>query len=89
MTMIKDVLSELVGMFVADAWLSAAILGLLAFAAILIEVARLDPLVGGGVLLFGCLALVVESVGRRSRAASSSDPAHRGSQLAQTGEVTE
>lgn len=89
MRMIKDLLSEVVGMFIADAWLSAAIVGLLAFAAILIEVAQLDPLVGGGVLLFGSLALLVESVRRRSRAASSSDPAHRGLHLARTDEVTE
>jgi hypothetical protein len=66
MTILRDVFAELLGMFVGDARLSAAILAVVALAALLIEVAQVDPLIGGGVLLLGCLAVVVEAVRRAS-----------------------
>lgn len=67
MTMLKDVLAELFGMFVGDAWLSAAILAVVAVAAGLVDFAHVRPLVGGGVLLLGCLAVVIGTVRRASR----------------------
>ena len=67
MTMLKDVLGELVGMFLADARLTVATLAVVAVSAILIRFVGVDPLIGGGVLLASCLLLLVESVRRSSR----------------------
>ncbi|WP_233253168.1 DUF1127 domain-containing protein [Paracoccus binzhouensis] len=58
MTILKDVLAELVGMFIGDARLSAAILAVVAVAVALIDLAQVEPLIGGGVLLVGSLAVV-------------------------------
>lgn len=67
MTILKDVLAELFGMFLGDARLSAAIFAVVALAAGLIDLAGLDPLIGGGVLLVGCLAVMVTAVLRTAR----------------------
>jgi hypothetical protein len=67
MTMLNEFASEIVGMFMADGRLSAAVLALIAVVALLIDTG-LTPLLGGGVLLVGCLVLLVESVRRHSRA---------------------
>lgn len=72
MTMLKDVLVELIGMFLGDARLTAAILVVVALSAVLIDVAGIEPLIGGGVLLVGCLLLVVESVRRSGRQTTGS-----------------
>jgi hypothetical protein len=66
MTILRDVLAELFGMFAGDVRLSVAILAVVALAALLIKLAHIDPLIGGGVLLLGCLAVVVEAVRRAS-----------------------
>jgi hypothetical protein len=71
MTMLKDVLAELIGMFLGDARLTLATLSVAAVAASLIKLAKIEPLVGGGVLLVGCLLVLVEAVrrsGRRTKA---------------------
>jgi len=68
MTILHDVLSVLFGMFVADARLTGAILAVVAVAAGLIDVARVAPLVGGGILLAGCLAVMVTAVLATARA---------------------
>lgn len=62
MTILKDVLAELFGMFVADARLTLAILGVVALAAGLIDVGGIAPLVGGAVLLAGCLGVMIAAV---------------------------
>lgn len=62
MTILKEVLAELIGMFVGDARLSAAILAVVAGTALLIVVGRVEPLIGGGVLLLGCLFVLVAAV---------------------------
>ncbi|MEX0827699.1 MAG: DUF1127 domain-containing protein [Haliea sp.] len=62
MTILKDVFSELLGMFLGDAWLSGAALAVVAVTAVLIDLAHIDPLIGGGVLLIGCLAVVLVTV---------------------------
>ena len=62
MTMLKELGAEVVGMFVGDLWLSLALLGLVALCAALIHLANLDPLLGGGCLLVGCLGLLVSAV---------------------------
>jgi uncharacterized membrane protein YgdD (TMEM256/DUF423 family) len=69
MSILKDVILELVGMFIADARLTAAILALVALTAVLTDlIAASTPLLGGTVLLAGCLGLVIESVRRAARA---------------------
>ncbi len=68
MSVLREVLAELFAMFVADARLSAAVLLLVGAVAALLSLAEgLDPLVGGGLLLLGCLGLVIESVRRAAR----------------------
>jgi hypothetical protein len=71
MIILKAVLAELFAMFVSDAWLSTAVLAVVAVAALIEWVAT--PLWGGAALLLGCLALLIESV---RRAARRSGPAH-------------
>ncbi len=62
MSILKDVLSELFGMFVADARLTAAILAMVAVAALMINGANLPPFVGGIFLLMSCIAVLFLSV---------------------------
>ncbi len=59
MTLLRDILKELVGMFLADAWLAGGILALVAIVATLIRSQTVEPLVGGGALLVGCLAILL------------------------------
>ena len=67
MNIIGDVLRELVGMFLADARLTLTTLSLVAAVAGLVAVLQIGPLVAGGILIFGCLATLVEAVGREAR----------------------
>ena len=67
MEIIKDVLAELFSMFVTDARLTLATLLLVALAAILIMVFHVEPLIGGGVLLIGCFAIVIEATIRETK----------------------
>ena len=62
MSILKDVLAELFGMFVADAHLTVAILCVVAVAAGLIGVADVTPLIGGGALLAGCLGVTIAAI---------------------------
>lgn len=60
MMLLRDIAGELVGMFVADAKLSGAILLLVAATAFLVDLSgMLPPLLGGALLLLGCLAILV------------------------------
>lgn len=68
MRIVGEVLSELFGMFVADARLTLAVLCLVAVVAGLVGTIKLGPLLAGGILLFGCLAIIVEAVAREARA---------------------
>lgn len=61
-TILKDVLAELLGMFLGDIRLSAAILAVVMASAGLIDLAGAAPLIGGGVLLAGCLAVLMSAV---------------------------
>jgi hypothetical protein len=65
-TILRDVAAELVGMFLGDARLALATLLLVAVAGVL---ARWQgaPLLAGGVLLLGCLAIVVGAAVHRAR----------------------
>lgn len=71
MNILKEVLLELFSMFVADARLTAAILATVAIAALLIDATRLPSLVGGVVLLIGCIAVLFLSVKREARRRAS------------------
>jgi hypothetical protein len=62
MNILKDVLLELFGMFVADARLTLAILAIVAIAALLIDATSLPALLGGVALLVGCVVILVLSV---------------------------
>jgi len=67
MTILRDVLAELFGMFVGDARLTAALLAVVGIATALIHIADAPPLIGGGVLLVGCLVVLAGAVMRAAR----------------------
>lgn len=66
--MIRLVFNEVVGMFVDDGNLALLALILIALIAAAVKVLGLPPLVGGFLLLFGCLAILLESTRRAARA---------------------
>lgn len=65
MSLLKEVAAELIGMFFGDAWMTLAVLLIVAVAGGLIELAGIDPFVGGIVLALGCPALLIVSVRRQ------------------------
>lgn len=65
--MIRLVFNELVGMFVDDGNLALLALILIALIAAAVKVLGLPPLVGGFLLLAGCLAILLESTRRAAR----------------------
>jgi hypothetical protein len=67
MTLPKEIIAELIGMFMADSRLTLAVLAIVAGAAALIKLAGIDPLGAGGILLSGCLGLLIENVRRSAR----------------------
>ena len=67
MTMLKEIAAELIGMFMGDARLTLAVLAVVASAAALINLASVDPLGAGAILLAGCLGLLIENVHRSAR----------------------
>ena len=70
MTMLKELAAELIGMFVGETRLTISVLAIVA-AVGSVDFIGLDPLLGGAVLLFGCLILLVEDVCRSARAGAS------------------
>jgi hypothetical protein len=71
MTVLKEVVAELIGMFVAEKRLTIAVLTVVIMAGCLVDLTDLDPLVAGSMVLFGCLTLLIESVCRSARAGTS------------------
>ena len=67
MTILRELAAELIGMFFGETRLAAALLALVAATGLLIDFAGLDHLMGGAMLLFGSLALLVVSVCRAAR----------------------
>jgi hypothetical protein len=65
MSLARDIAKELVGMFVADARLSVSILILVLIVWAL--AARLSPLLAGGMLILGCLTVLVSAVAHEAR----------------------
>jgi hypothetical protein len=72
MSIIADVSKELLGMFLADARLTTATLILVAIVAALVIALQVEPLLGGGLLLLGCLAILVEAAAREAARRNSS-----------------
>lgn len=62
MMMLKELTGELIGMFIAEKWLTVAVLTLIAVTGSLLDFAGLDQLAGGAILLFGSLLLLLASV---------------------------
>ncbi|CDX62909.1 conserved hypothetical protein [Mesorhizobium plurifarium] len=67
MSVIRLVFKELIGMFVDDGSLALLALILIALIAAAVKLLALPPLVGGVLLLAGCLAILVESTRRAAR----------------------
>lgn len=68
MKLLHEIAVELIGMFFGDAWFSALVLLLVAAAGVLVELAGIDPLVVGGLLLLGCPLLLIDNVRRTKNA---------------------
>jgi hypothetical protein len=64
--MLREIAAEIIGMFVGDGWLTLAVLAVVGAAAAMIA-GGLAPLGAGGLLLIGCLFVLVESVRRGAR----------------------
>lgn len=67
MKMLRELAAELIGMFFAEKWLAAALLALVAVTGSLVDIAGIDRLAGGAILLFGSLTLLVASVCHAAR----------------------
>ena len=62
MNMLVAVFRELTGLFIDDGSLALAILGVVLLSAFVVSVMPSVPMAGGGVLLFGCLVVLVVNV---------------------------
>jgi len=67
MTILKDVIAELFGMFVGDLRLSLSILFIVAGTAVLGEIDGVTSLAAGSFLLLGVIAVLIENVAARAR----------------------
>lgn len=67
MSILRDVAVELFGMFVADARLTLALLGVVAAAAAAVGYFPGTPLAGGAILAGGSLLVLLASVRRAAR----------------------
>jgi hypothetical protein len=65
MNLARDIAKELLGMFVADVRLSISILVLVLIVWALAT--KLSPLLAGGMLVLGCLAVLVSTVAHEAR----------------------
>jgi hypothetical protein len=68
MSLIRLVAMEFFGMFVYDGNLALLSLVLVAAVAAAVKLLALPPLLGGVLLLVGCLAILLQSVRRAARA---------------------
>ena len=67
MKVLRLILRELVGMFIDDGSLATLALVLIVAITAAVKVLALPPLAGGVLLLAGCLAILLYSVGRAAR----------------------
>jgi hypothetical protein len=68
MGILKDVLAELLSMFITDARLTVSTLILVGAVALLIVGLNVSTQIAGAVLLVGCVAIVVEAAFREAKA---------------------
>jgi len=68
MNAVRLVAREFIGMFVDDGNLALLALVLVAAVAAAVKLLALPPLLGGALLLVGCLAILLQSVRRAARA---------------------
>lgn len=71
MTVIRLAAKEFFGMFVDDGNLALLALVLVAVIAAAVKLLALPPLLGGALLLVGCLAILLQSVRRAARCRST------------------
>ncbi|AZO32393.1 hypothetical protein [Mesorhizobium sp. M1B.F.Ca.ET.045.04.1.1] len=64
MNVVRLILKELVGMFVDDGSLALLVLILIALITAAVKLVALPPLIGGLLLLAGCLAILSQSTRR-------------------------
>jgi hypothetical protein len=67
MSILGNVFKELLGMFLADARLTLATLCLVAIIGGLVSGFGVGPFIAGGILLVGCLAILIEAASREAR----------------------
>jgi hypothetical protein len=67
MILLRDIVKELISMFLADARLATTILLLVLIVAGLTLSLGVEPLIAGGTLLIGCLVILVEAAVRETR----------------------
>jgi len=70
MNILREVASGLLKMFVGDAWLTVGVLSVVSLTGLLTGSGAAPPLLGGAILFFGCIVVLVASVavyGRRHR----------------------
>lgn len=67
MNVLRLVAREVIGMFVDDGNLALLALVLVAAVTAVVKLLALPPLLGGALLLVGCLAILLQSVRRAAR----------------------
>lgn len=69
MSLLREIAAELLKMFLADARLTGAVLLLVGVVVLLVDVGNRNPLIGGAVLVAGCLLILVATtaIGARRR----------------------
>jgi hypothetical protein len=67
MTVLKLIVSDVVGLFIDDEFLAVAIMAVIGVTVVMAFVLETPPLIVGAVLLFGCIAVLADSVWRAKR----------------------
>jgi len=67
MNLLREIASNLAKMFIGDAWLAAGILVVVGMAALLTSSGIARGLLGGALLLFGCIVVLSGSVALHCR----------------------
>ena len=67
MTVLKLIVSEVVGLFIDDEFLAVAIMAVIGVTVVMAFALETPPLIVGAVLLFGCIAVLADSVWRAKR----------------------
>ena len=62
MSMLRDVAGELLKMFASDLWLAVGILSVVSLTGLLTRSGVVPPLLGGIILLLGCIFTLLASV---------------------------